>query len=115
MSDILVKINRPDPLYNRTKDDFLKILKLTLEGKANKGYIFGSFNSDNFNSDSDIDIILIKETNLPFLKRYEDFTYILDLAPEIDLLVYTQEEFDRLIEDATGFWLSVKKSLLRFL
>ncbi len=62
------------------------------------------------------DIILIKQTQKPFIERAFEFEDMLDLVPSMDILVYTGEEFAALTaEGAVGFWKSVKESLVRFL
>jgi len=87
----------------------------SLSGRVQAAYLFGSFATGDYRSGSDIDLILISETQLPFTKRGMEFADLFDIYPALDLLVYTQDEFDRALEDPQGFWLSVKKSLNRIL
>ncbi|WP_305044999.1 nucleotidyltransferase domain-containing protein [Geoalkalibacter sp.] len=53
---------------------------------------------------SDIDLILVCETALPFVERPRLFAALDDLGVPVDLLVYTPEEFAALEADPTSFW-----------
>lgn len=103
-----VKPEERQILLDRTKD--------VLQGRVQEAYVFGSFLTKEFNDQSDLDLILVLETNTPFIDRAKDFLDLLELPNPIDLLVYTPEEFQKLISDPTlGFWVSVKETLHRFL
>ncbi len=115
MSNILIKTDI-DPLCGMSATEVLEKLKKKLTGKVEKAYYFGSFNSPSFNKYSDIDLILISDTDTVFIKRAMTYLYILDIVPNIDILVYTQTEFDKLISDpSSGFWKNVVKSLVQFI
>ncbi len=116
MSDsVLVKINR-DPLSGMTKGEYKEHLAAKLRGRVSEAYIFGSFNTGNFNRFSDVDLLLVCDTERPFIERGIDFFDIYDLVPATDILVYTPEEFRVIMhEESTGFWKSVKESMVRIL
>jgi predicted nucleotidyltransferase len=64
-----------------------------------KAIVFGSLARGDASRRSDLDLILVKRTNQRFFDRYGDVLYDLyDLAPEreIEALIYTPEELDRL-------------------
>jgi predicted nucleotidyltransferase len=112
---VLVTISR-DPLFGFTREQYIEKLKTLLSGRVDEAYFFGSFTTENFNKFSDIDIILVKETDQPFHIRAFDFADLLDLVPATDILVYTRAELDNLLSDgAAGFWKSVKESLVKFI
>ena len=114
-NNILLKIER-DPLFGMTREEYIDRLREKLAGRADEAYFFGSFTSGNFNKFSDIDIIIVKDTGKPFHERTIDYEDILDLVPATDILVYTRHELDSLlVEGATGFWKSVKESLVKFI
>ncbi len=114
-NNILLKIDR-DPLFGMTRELYQDKLKSILSGRADEVYFFGSITGDAFNKFSDIDIIIVKETDKPFHERAIDFSDLLDLIPTTDILVYTRSELDNLLaEGVTGFWKSVKESLVKFL
>ena len=84
-------------------------------GRVVAGYFFGSFTTDDFNKFSDIDIILVQETDKPFLQRSEEFFVLKNIIPSLNILVYTPEEFEDLVsEPSPGFWTSAKQTLMRF-
>lgn len=113
MSGILVRDNR-DPLFGFTRESFLSLLKDKLKGRVVSAWIFGSFATDTLKPSSDVDLILVKNSNLPFLERGREFFDLLDIGPAIDILVYTPEEFQKLTENpSVGFWTSVVKEMIR--
>lgn len=65
-------------------------------------YLFGSATDPaRYNPQtSDIDLLLIKQTQLPFRKRYAEARSTLrDFPVPFDLLIYTPDEFERLRHD----------------
>lgn len=112
-SKILIKLKR-DPLGGKKLSAILKQIKTTFKNRAIAGYLFGSFATEKFNKYSDIDIIIIAETNIPFIKRPFLFDEIYNFAPSIDLLVYTPSEFKILTTNpSAGFWRLVCKQMKR--
>ena len=114
MSDILVSVKR-DPLFGRTREEVIKCFRGILAGRVVAGYFFGSFTTNDFTKFSDIDVILVQETDRPFLRRSEEFFDLKNIIPSLDILVYTPDEWRELItEPSPGFWTSVKGTLERF-
>ncbi len=91
--------------------DFIERACGLLAGKVEAAYLFGSFGTRAFRAGSDIDLILVTETELPFVERPRLFSDLYDLFPALDLLVYRREELTELLKEETGFWASVKGSL----
>jgi len=60
-----------------------------------KVILFGSYANGNYTQNSDLDLLIIKDTDLPKQKRNFDIYKLLrgSMIP-IDILVYTQSEFD---------------------
>lgn len=78
-----------------------------LKGRVESAYVFGSLAEGRATRDSDIDLLLVVQTDKPFLERWRDFADVLQGEYAIDLLVYTPEEFRRLTDNPTvGFWRS---------
>jgi len=101
-------------LLSRSKED--TILELVQILKTNplvhNAYIFGSFYSREFNADSDLDLLVIMNTSKNFIDRPLDFPEILNLDYQVDLLVYTEEEFKNLQnEKKVGFWKSAFETM----
>ena len=115
MHDILVK-SADDPLQGMSPDEVIEKLKSTLAGTVDKAYYFGSFNTPSFNRYSDIDLILITDTDTAFADRPLQYLAVMDIVPNIDMLVYTPAEFEKLTRDPSpGFWRNAVSSLVRFL
>ncbi len=106
--------NTRDPLRGLTPDQFEAALRKKLQGRVTQAWLFGSWGSQDFGRDSDVDLLLVVQTEKPFLERARDFFDVMDLALEMDLLVYTPEEFRSLTDPPSpGFWTSVVASMKR--
>ena len=72
------------------------------------GY-FGSYARGDWGVNSDLDVILIvKHSDLPFWRRALEWD-VLGMPVPVDLLVYTQEEWQRLVEGGERFPRTVEK------
>lgn len=69
--------------------------KIRLNFNPKKIILFGSYASDSQNVDSDLDLLIVKESNLPKHRRANDIRKALigSMVP-MDILVYTPEEFE---------------------
>jgi predicted nucleotidyltransferase len=67
--------------------------------RARKVIVFGSVARGEADAWSDLDLIIIADTSRPFFERFKDFAGLYDVWPRIELLVYTPEEFARMVED----------------
>src|SRR3990172_2069278 len=94
-SEVLVRNNR-DPLFGVTADRLRDAFRQKLQGRVRQAYFFGGFAAGRLHPRSDVDLILVQDTDKPFLQRGEDFLDLYDIVPAIDLLIYTPEEFARL-------------------
>jgi len=67
-------------------------------------YLFGSWARGEQDEASDIDVVVIMHTELPFLERAIPLcrTFPLDLGA-VDLLVYTPEEWEAMQRDGNAF------------
>ena len=106
--------NTRDPLRGLSSDQFESALRKKLQGRVDQAWLFGSWGSKDFGRDSDVDLLLVVQTEKPFLERARDFFDVMDLALEMDLLVYTPKEFGSLTEKPSpGFWSSVVAPMKR--
>lgn len=80
------------------------INKIVLGYNPDKIILFGSYATGNPNDDSDLDLFVIKETDLPRPQRTVQVRKMLygSMIP-IDLIVYTQEEIDESKENKFSF------------
>lgn len=90
------------------RDDLLQelerlIAKLAADPRCRRAILFGSLAADDVHENSDIDLIVIQETTLPFWRRMHEMRR--RLAPRVgtDLLVYTPEEFEQLRRERPFF------------
>ena len=87
-------------------------LRRALHGRVEKAYLFGSVATGDFQPTSDIDLILIKDSILPFATRGTEFLDLFEIYPDLDILVYSDVEFERqLATPGPGFWRSVQRSM----
>jgi predicted nucleotidyltransferase len=107
---------RRDPYYGLGAAGMEAALRERLRGRVEAAWFFGSHAAGAVKPDSDIDLILVAATDLPFTRRAAGFDDLYELVPALDLLVYTPEEFRALTEEPTaGFWTSVAATLKRLL
>ncbi len=60
--------------------------------------LFGSLTSGEIREWSDIDLVIIKETERKFLDRIREVLQLLRPQVGVDILVYTPDEFDQLVQ-----------------
>jgi predicted nucleotidyltransferase len=68
-------------------------------GRARKVIAFGSVARGEADAGSDLDLIILADTTRPFFERFKDFAGLYDVWPRLDLLVYTPEEFARMVAE----------------
>jgi predicted nucleotidyltransferase len=87
------------------KDKISEIVKKIASGyNPDKIILFGSYASGNPNDDSDLDLFVIKDTDLPRPQRTVQVRKMLygSMIP-IDLIVYTPKEIDESKENRFSF------------
>ena len=80
------------------------VSKIATRFNPDKIILFGSYAAGNPDNDSDIDLLVIKDSELPRHKRSFDIqkSLIGSMIP-IDILVYTQIEFEKEISEKYSF------------
>ncbi len=76
---------------------------LTEHGDLHKILVFGSLVTGSIHAWSDIDLVIVKETELPFWQRLRQTRKLLHPQVGTDILVYTPEEFEQLRRDRPFF------------
>ena len=76
---------------------------LTTQYQPEKVILFGSMAAGNVGDWSDIDLVIIKDTSLPFLQRLEEVALLCLVPVSVDYLVYTPNEFAQMIADNNPF------------
>jgi predicted nucleotidyltransferase len=64
--------------------------------RPQKVLLFGSMVDDKTSAWSDLDLVIVKETNRRFLDRIKDVMELLRPRVGVDILVYTPQEFEQL-------------------
>lgn len=65
--------------------------------------LFGSMARGDVHEDSDLDLLIVKETDQPFLHRIDDVLMVLDTDVPVEPLVYTPSELERLRDEGRDF------------
>ena len=63
-----------------------------------KVILTGAMASEDYQPDSQIELIVIHKTDMTFGRRADFFSYHLNTGVAVDFQVYTPEEFDELVE-----------------
>jgi predicted nucleotidyltransferase len=72
-------------------------------GGARRIILFGSHARGEADDLSDVDIVVIQDTPLPFFERMRRLGGLLDPSWNVDLLVYTPEELERMRREGNAF------------
>src|SRR5574341_1555758 len=76
---------------------------LTDYDQPDRVILFGSLVGGNVRPESDIDLVIVKQTNLPFWKRLREMRRLLQPCVGTDILVYTPNEFEQLRRERPFF------------
>lgn len=89
---------RKEKLYSELNRTIKAILPLNPE----RVILFGSMNRGDINSHSDLDLLIIWKTTLPFIERSQVFYDAIQPNVAMDILVYTPDEIQAL-KDSNPF------------
>jgi predicted nucleotidyltransferase len=93
----------------RLKQELKRYLDLLIKyEEPEKIILFGSLVTGQIHEWSDIDILIIKRTELPFFQRLHKVRELLHPRVGTDILVYTPEEFEKMSQER----LFVKEEIL---
>lgn len=76
---------------------------LTRKDQPERILIFGSMVTGDIHSWSDIDLVIVKQTDLPFFQRLREIRKLIRPKVGTDILVYTPEEFEQLKNERPFF------------
>ena len=60
-------------------------------------WLYGSFARGDYHAASDVDLLIVKETDLPFVERAADVWRVCESRLPIETLVYTPAEYERMV------------------
>ena len=94
-----------------TQEQMEEIKRRIVENfKPEKIILFGSYADGNPTENSDLDLLIVKDSNIPRYKRGREVRkYLRGLKIAIDLIVYTKEEIQRWSDVKTSFITTVMK------
>lgn len=111
---ILIFPKYKDPLQGKSLDEFKGKLRELLKNRVNQVWLYGSLARGEATANSDIDIFIVTQTNLPFHERGSEFDDLRDFNVNIEPLVYTPAEWENLTKNPSiGFWQSAVREMLR--
>ena len=90
----------------RYEKDLGEIISIITKINPEKVYLFGSYASESWDEQSDIDLIIVAPSNARPLERRMELRRMLieyDRRIGLDLLVYTPEEFNMLANEPSSF------------
>ena len=71
---------------------------------AEKAVLFGSYARGDADEYSDLDLIIVADTETPFLDRFRDYSGIYEIWPKgLDMLIYTPDELERMQSEENPF------------
>ena len=74
------------------------------QSAAKKAVVFGSYARGDADEYSDLDLIIVADTETPFLERFRDYTGIYEIWRKgLDMLVYTPDELERMQSEENPF------------
>ncbi len=76
---------------------------LTEHGNPEKVILFGTLAQGSVHEWSDIDLVVVEQTSLPFFQRLKRLRRILKPRVAMDVVQYTPEEFDRMCAERPFF------------
>ncbi len=86
---------------------------LTKKDAPERILVFGSLATGDIHPWSDIDLVIVKQTNLPFFQRSREVRKFLRPKVGTDILVYTPEEFEQMRKERPFFQQEVlEKSII---
>jgi predicted nucleotidyltransferase len=90
--------------YSKLTKSLEQILQsLVMSYRPEKVILFGSMASAEVGEWSDLDLVIIKQTPKPFLQRLKEVALLCRAPVGVDFLVYTPDEFNRMIADQNPF------------
>ena len=97
-------------------DAFKSKLREMLADRVHSVWLYGSVARGEARPDSDVDLFIVTDTDLPFHERGSLFDDLRDFNANIEPLVYTPAEWLRLTSEPTvGFWQSAVREMVKLL
>ncbi len=85
------------------QEELTKIIEQMKEYYPQRVILFGSFARGDYHAMSDADLLIVKETDRPFLARIGDILALCDYDISLEPLVYTPQELEQMRKEANSF------------
>lgn len=113
---IIEYFDKSGTIQGETPTVLIDKLVKTLKNRVKEAYFFGSFPKGDYHNESDVDIILVLvDSNKDMINRRRDFFDIFNIVKDCDLIVLTENEFDKFLDEEQGVAVEAKKNLYKFL
>ena len=99
---------------NLLENELANIEKLLPTMGVEKVILVGDMVAGEFRPDSAIELIFVHDTDRPFGRRADFFSYHLDSQVALDTQVYTLEEFERLRDTLPALYQACQKGRVLF-
>jgi len=110
MSQVLERSRPRISLLDFSRHEIETFLRRKLaEHPTHEAYLFGSYIQNQATAWSDIDLIIVMPSEIPFPERARSFHSLFELGVPFDILVYTPDEFEQLRDSDSGFWANFRK------
>ena len=101
MSELCWPDNFVNRKYNKIVKKFINLI--VKKFKIRKIIIFGSFARGDYHKGSDLDLIIVGEFKERFIDRIGKILELNNSDLEIDVMVYTEEELQKMIQEKRPF------------
>ena len=91
---VSTELNNRKKLLNQELKRYIRLL--TKHGSPEKLILFGTLAQGELHEWSDIDLVVVEKSNLPFYQRLRKIRELIQPQVGLDIVVYTPEEFDQL-------------------
>ena len=89
------------PTVDQIRETFAPILKA---GGATKAIVFGSYARGDADQYSDLDLVVVADTDRSFFRRHEGFLGVYEVWRKgLDMLIYTPSEFSEMQASHNAF------------
>jgi predicted nucleotidyltransferase len=94
----------PEPPHHSQQPRFLgELCRRLIASGARRIYLFGSCARGEADDDSDVDLVVIRDTELPFFDRLRQAATCSEPDWPVDILVYTPAEFETMLQQGNAF------------
>ncbi|MBI5842427.1 MAG: nucleotidyltransferase domain-containing protein [Chloroflexi bacterium] len=103
-SKIRVRLSPSEKRRRLLQRELKRWLPLLIENfKPERIIVFGSFAANRVSEWSDVDLVIVHKTNLPFLQRAKAAMLLTQPKVGVDFLIYSPQEFSRLSKERPFF------------